>query len=58
MAGSCCSVHLAGSPESLVRESQQEGLESQKMSVPGQLGSFYAGEWQLTSPSPIHTPQS
>lgn len=56
MAGSCwpftCSVHLAGSPGSLARESQQEGLESQKVSVPGQLGSFYAGEWQLASPSP------
>lgn len=58
MAGSCwsftCSVHVAGSPGSLARESQQEGLESQKVSVPGQLGSFCAGEWHLATPSP-HT---
>lgn len=56
MAGSCwpftCSVHLAGSPGSLARESQQEGLESRNVSGPGQLGSFYAGEWRLASPPP------
>lgn len=48
------SVHLAGSPGPLARESQQEVLESQRVGVSGQLGRFCAGGWQLASAFP-HT---
>lgn len=45
-----CSGHLAGSPGPLARRSPLQGLESQRESIPGQLGSVYAGGWQLARP--------